>query len=288
MSFSGELKTELCKIKISGCCEYAELYGMFLLSRNFSNEDIFFSSDMKEISDKAARLVKSLYGFNPERIIYKGNYALKGNIINVGKIYADFITVQYVTDVIVCEKCFDSFMRGAFLTGGTITDPNKSFHAEIKTKFETVALSLEALFATKQLKSGLSKRGDYFVVYFKGNEKVSDFLALLGDSKKALEVIDVAMLNDMRNRVNRIKNCETANIGKTVNAAVKQNRAINKLMKTGAFENLSEELKQVALLRNQNPEMSLNELTKLCDLSRSGLNHRLNKIIEIAENLEGK
>ncbi len=288
MSFSAELKTELCKIKISGCCEYAELYGMFLLSRNFSNDDIFFYSDIKEITDKAERLIRSIYGFRPERIMHKGNFALKGDIINVGKIYADFITIQYITDVISCESCFDSFMRGAFLTGGTITDPNKSFHAEIKTKFETVAISLEALFATKQLKAGISKRGDYFVVYFKGNERVSDFLALLGDSKKALEVIDVAMTNYMRNKVNRIKNCETANIGKTVNAAVRQNRAITLLIKRGAFENLSEELKEVALLRKENPEMSLNELTKLCGLSRSGLNHRLNKIIEIADNLKGE
>jgi len=288
MSFSAELKTELCKVKISDCCEYAELYGIFLLSRNFSNDDIFFFSDIKEITDKCASLIYSIYKIKPEKIIHKGNYALKSDIISVGKIYADFITVQYITDVFECEGCFESFIRGAFLSGGSITDPKKGFHAEIKTKFETVALSLEALFATRQLKASISKRSGYFVVYFKGNEKISDLLALMGASKKALEVIDIAMLNEMRNKVNRMKNCETANIGKTVNASVRQTHAIIKIMEAGIFEALPEELKLAADLRIANPDMSLNDLTKLCGMSRSGLNHRLNKLCEIADNIDKK
>lgn len=288
MSFSSELKTELCKAKVSGCCEYAELYGIFLLSRNFSNADIFFFSDRKDITDKTAHLIKSVYNISVEGIMFNGNYALKSDILSVGQIYADFITTEYITDVFSCENCFEAFMRGAFLSAGTITDPQKGFHAEIKTKNENVAISLENMLQSKRLNAHISMRKGYFVVYFKGNESVSDFLALMGASKKALEVIDIALMNDMRNKVNRLQNCENANMDKMVNAAVRQKLAIKKLMDCGRFSTLTDELKTAANLRIENPEMSLNDLSKICGLSRSGLNHRLGKLVEIADSIEDK
>ena len=288
MSFSSELKTELCKAKVSGCCEYAELYGIFLLSRNFSNADIFFFSDRKDITDKTAHLIKSVYGISVDGIMFNGNYALKSDILSVGQIYADFITAEYITDVFSCENCFEAFMRGAFLSAGTITDPQKSFHAEIKTKNENVAISLENMLQSKRLNAHISTRKGYFVVYFKGNESVSDFLALMGASKKALEVIDIALMNDMRNKVNRLQNCENANMDKMVNAAVRQKLAINKLMDCGRFSTLTDELKEAANLRMENPDMSLSDLSKICGLSRSGLNHRLGKLVEIADSIDEK
>ena len=283
MSFSWEVKTEICKVKPTDCCVYAELYGILLFSRSFSNADIFYSSDRQDIADRCASLISSVYKFKPTHTQDKGNHSLKADIINVGKLYADFITVEYITDVFGCETCFSSFLRGAFLSSGTVTDPNKDFHLELKTLNEAVALSTHALLVTQGFNAHISNRGKYHIVYFKGNENVSDFLALIGASKKALEVIDAGMIKEMRNRVNRAKNCETANIGKTVNAMIKQVKAINILNSNGRLNNLSEELQYAAKLRLDNPDMSLSDLSKLCGISRSGLNHRLNRLIELAD-----
>lgn len=288
MSFSADVKTELCKIKVSDCCEYAELYGILLLSRNFSNSDVFYYSDKKEITNKCAALIKSIYGINPEYVDYKGNYGLKSDIISVAKIYTDFIMTEYITDVFGCENCFEAFMRGAFISAGSITDPEKSLHAEIKTPYETVAISILSLFKSKKLNAHLSKRSNYHLVYFKGNENISDLLALMGASHKALDVIDAGMIREMRNKVNRIKNCETANIGKTVEASIKQTMAIKKLKKYGMLDSLPDELKNIAFLRLENPEMSLGDLAKNSGVSRSGVNHRLNKLISLAEKIEVK
>ena len=286
MSFSSDVKIELCKQKASDCCEYAELYGIFLLSRSFSNSDIFYYSDRKEITNKCASLIKSVYGIKVEHCMFNGNYALKSDIISVGKIYADFIMVDFITDVFNCDVCFEAFIRGAFISGGSITDPNKSLHAEIKTQYETVGISLLNLLKSRKINAHLSKRSNYHIVYFKGNENISDLLALMGASRKALEVIDVGLIKEMRNKVNRIKNCETANIGKTVDASIKQTKAIKKLKKHGMLETLPDELRIIANLRLENPEMSLGELAKNCALSRSGINHRLNKLISISEKIE--
>ena len=283
MSFSAEVKTEICKLKPTDCCRYAELYGILLFSRNFKNEDLFFHTDRGDVAERCTSLISSVYGFKPVLIEQKGGYSLKSNIINVGKLFADFITIEYITDTFGCEGCFSAFLRGAFLSAGTVTDPQKGFHLEIKTLNEAVGISVHSLLVTQGFNAHLSKRRDYHIVYFKGNESVSDFLALIGASKKALEVIDAGMIKEMRNKVNRAKNCEMANIGKTVNAMIKQVEAINKLISDGRLNNLSEELQLAAKIRLENPDLSLTDLSKLCGISRSGLNHRLNRLIELSE-----
>ncbi len=283
MSFSSDVKADLCKIKPSGCCAYAELYGMLLLSRNFLNSDVFYCSERNDITERCASLIYGAYKFRPEYLKKSGNYCLKSTIINVGKLYTDVVTTNYITDAFECKNCLSAFLRGAFLSSGTVTDPNKDFHLELKTKDEPIAISIHALLSSDGFNAHISKRGNYHIVYFKGNESVSDFLALIGASKKALDVIDVGMIKEMRNRVNRAKNCETANIGKTVNAMLKQVNAIHTLKNNGRLYNLSEELQFAAKLRIDNPDMSLNDLSKICGISRSGLNHRLNRLIELAK-----
>ena len=283
MSFSADVKTEICRIKPTNCCRYAELYGILLFSHNFNNDDIFFYTDRKDIAERCASLIFSVYRFKPAIFEYKGGYGLKTNIINVGKLFTDFIMIEYITDTFGCEGCFSTFLRGAFLSAGTVTDPMKDFHWELKTPNEAVAISVQSLLSSQGFNAHLSKRRNYHIIYFKGNENVSDILALIGSSKKALEVIDAGMIKEMRNKVNRAKNCETANIGKTVNAMIRQVNAINKLKSEGRLNNLSEELQFAASIRLDNPDMSLTELSKLCGISRSGLNHRLNRLIELSE-----
>lgn len=283
MSFSSDVKNELCKIKPVECCGYAQLYGMLLFCKNFSNNDIFFSSDKKETANRLSAIIKQVYGFNPKVIDKSGKFALTSDIIHVATLYTDIIEKEYITDTFYCDDCLAGFTRGAFLVAGTITDPEKSFHAEIKTAREEVAISLQSVLANVGLNARLSKRKEQYVVYFKGSEKVSDFLTFIGAYKKSLEVIESSIVNELRNKVNRAKNCETGNIGKTVNAAVKQKEAIVALQNCGKYSSLSEELKSAAELRVNNPDMSLNELSLLSGISKSGLNHRLNRLIELAK-----
>ena len=282
MSFSADIKTELLKVKAQSCCAFSELYGLFLFSKVFTNSDIFFSTDREDIAKKAKELIKTVYNITPTLQLNDGRYNLSADIINVGKIYLDVISQEYITDAFVCEGCFSAFVRGAYLSAGTATDPTKDFHIEVKTKQETVAISLNSIFTSLGFNVHVSKRGNYHLVYAKGSENVSDIITLMGAQKKALQVIDCAMEREMRNKVNRIKNCETANIDKTIEAVIKQTTAIKKLKKSGKLSMLSDELKQVAELRLQNPEMSLSELSKLCGISRSGLNHRFKKLIELS------
>lgn len=282
MSFSSDVKTEICKAKVSGCCGYAELYGILLFSTKFSNEDVFYKTDRKDVCEKLSELIKDNYRFTPEMIYDKGNYSLKSDIINAATVYTDIVTKEYITDAFFCDGCLSAFVRGAFLSSGTVTDPKKDFHAEIKTKTETVAISVNSLLESRGLKSHLSKRGEYYLVYFKSSEGVSDFITFLG-SNKSLQIIESGIYRDVRSRVNRIKNCETANIGKTVVAAVRQNNAIAFLEGKGVLQNLSKELIQAATVRKEFPELSLAELSKVCGVSKSGLNHRLAKLVSIAE-----
>lgn len=283
MSFSSDVKNELCRIKPPNCCAYAQLYGMLLFCKHFANDDIFFTADKKEISNRVSAIIKHIYGFNPKLILKSGRYALSSDIINVATMYTDIIEKEYITDVFSCDECLSAFTRGAFLASGTVTDPEKDFHAEIKTNREEVAISLQSVLISGGLNARLSKRKEQYVVYFKGSERVSDFLTFIGAYKNSLEVIESSIVRELRNKVNRAKNCETGNIGKTVNAAVKQKNAISVLQKCGKYSSLSDELKFAAELRINNPDMSLTELSALSGISKSGLNHRLNRLIEIAK-----
>lgn len=286
MSFSSELKSEICKIKPSGCCAFSELYGILLFSKTFKNDTSFFSTDRQDIAKRISDITKSVYNFMPKIDMSLGRYSLSADIINVATLYTDIVSVEYITDVFNCDNCFTAFVRGAFLVSGTVTDPEKDFHIEIKTLREEVAISLQSVLLSKGLNARISKRKQQHLVYFKGSENVSDFITFLGGYKKSLDVIDVAVVKELRNKINRAKNCETANIGKTVNAAIKQREAIDILKKAGRLSGLSDELKIAADIRYNNPDMSLTEMSAKCGISRSGLNHRLNRLISLANEIK--
>lgn len=282
MSFSSDIKAEAGKLKPADCCQYAELYGILLLSRTFCNADIFYSSPIEEVAERCRSLIKGIYGFRPELLKDRGNWALKAGILEVAKVYTDFITTEYITDAFGCQNCLSAFARGAFLSAGTATDPQKDFHLEIKTPSEPVAISMQSIFSSAGMNAHLSHRQKNYLVYFKGSSSVSDFLAFIGASKTALTVIDCSVEREMRGMVNRRRNCETANIGKTVDAVIRQTHAIETLKKSGRLYLLSDELQTAARLRTENPELSLGELSKICNISRSGLNHRFQRLITLA------
>jgi len=182
------------------------------------------------------------------------------------------------------ECCIKSFIRGVFFTGGAVTDPVKSYHLELVTDHfnvsrQTYSLLLEAGFLPKET----SRSGNY-IIYFKQSSAIEDFLTYIGAPIHAMELMSAKIEKDVRNTVNRKVNCDTANVTKTVDAAAVHIEAIEKIKELGMFESLPEKLKQAAILRIENPELSIKELAEISNppVTKSCMNHRMRRLAEIS------
>ena len=181
-----------------------------------------------------------------------------------------------------------AYLRGAFLGGGSISDPEKNYHMEFVTNNEDYANSLRDLINSFGLNSKIVARKNSFVVYLKESEQISDLLSMIGAYQALLSLQSTKIVKEMRNNVNRIVNCETANLSKTVNAAVRQVENIKLIQNKIGISSLPENLQEIALLRVENEDMSLKELGEMLNppISKSGANHRLKKIEQIANDLK--
>ena len=186
------------------------------------------------------------------------------------------------------ECCHASFVRGAFLACATVTSPQKSYQLEFLLPYLHLADDMLNLLQELNVTPKMSKRRNSYVVYMKRSEVIEDLLMTVGAQKCALEIMQTKIEKDMRNKINRKVNFETANIDRSVAAATEQREAIRRLKEDGRFEALSDELKELAQLREDYPEASLKELGNLLSvsLSRSGIYHRLNKIVSLAQSEE--
>ena len=181
-----------------------------------------------------------------------------------------------------------AYLRGAFLGGGSISDPEKNYHMEFVTNNEDYANSLRDLINSEGLNAKIVARKNSFVVYLKESEQISDLLSMIGAYQALLSLQSTKIVKEMRNNVNRIVNCETANLSKTVNAAVRQVENIKLIQSKIGISSLPENLQEIALLRVENEDMSLKELGEMLNppISKSGVNHRLKKIEQIANDLK--
>jgi len=182
------------------------------------------------------------------------------------------------------ECCRKSFVRGAFLTGGAVTDPAKSYHLEIVTDHYNVSRQTYSLLREMEFSPKETARGGNYIIYFKQSTAIEDFLTLIGGHNHAIELMSEKIEKDMRNTVNRKVNCDTANVTKTVDAAAAQLEAIGRIKAAGAFEALPDRLKQTAQLRMDNPELSIKELADISipPVTKSCMNHRIRKLVEIS------
>ena len=181
------------------------------------------------------------------------------------------------------------FLRGVFLSCGTITDPQNGYHLEFVVPFMELSKSLYALIVSLEdlsVKAKLTKRKNNFIIYIKDSSDIIDFLAYIGASASAMEMMQIKMMKEFRNYVNRTNNFETANISKTASAAAIQIEAINALKKRGIFRKLDDDLKELAQLRIDNPDMSLRELGENLSvpITRSGVNYKIKKLLNIYYN----
>lgn len=292
MSFSSELKEKLSKMSNLANKEIVkyELIG-YLISNNtvYKEGKIRYKTENEYNINRFSKLLSNINIMNYKIEIKRNNY-----IITVPKIES-IEEIKYLNEDIEYneeeqpkEEVLKAVIRGAFLGGGSINNPESKYHLEIILSTTSNAEKIIEILKKFTITSKKLNRKSGYSVYIKDGEQISKLLALIGANNSVLKFEEIRVLRDIKNNINRKVNCETANINKTVSAAVKQIEAIKKLQKTGQFDNLSESLKEIAKIRLENPDASLIELGQMLEnpIGKSGVNHRLNKILEIVNSCQ--
>ena len=299
MSFSSNVKSELCREPMSRRSGVlAEAYGVLLYCNTFSASLIRIITESQEFAARLPKLFKKAFGvnfdFEPEPESAGKLQLCITDADKIHKIFSMFgasaksdITLHVNYGVLEDEEDRIAFLRGAFLAGGSVTDPAKRYHLELTTSHykvcrETYALIMDVGFSPKAL-----TRGGSSILYFKQSDYIEDFLTAIGAPVCAMGVMEAKVEKDLRNGVNRRVNCETANLTKVVDASMEQIAAIRRLEESGKLDELPVKLRQTAGLRLENPEATLTELAEMLDppVSKSALNHRMRKLIELASEL---
>ena len=294
MSFSQEVKNELLEIEYEkSCCEKALLYGLCIFSKSFSVLGISIQTENERIARLFRKLIKKYCNVNcfikssPKGRSFSVNIDEKSQCDKILGVFGhnEVGSLKINHSNFDCTDCVNAFLAGAFLACGTVSDPKKDYHLEFTVPFSNLSKSLVTFLEEMELTPKLSNRKGYNIVYFKGSQAIEDCLYLMGASSAMFEMMNIEIVKDFRNKANRTANCEAANIERTVKASFAHIEAIEKIEKIKGLDYLKKDLKEMAVLRKENPELSLSELSKLSGLSRSGVNHRLKKILEIAQNL---
>ena len=278
MSFSSELKEEISKTENLANKEAVkyELIG-YLITSNISEEknNIKFSTENEYNINRFARLLSNM-GINKYDISMQGNLF----VITLKKSYIEGLPEEKDLSL----EQIKWLIKGTYLGSGSINNPEKKYHLEIGFKEKKNAEEIKEYLKKYDIKSNVLEKNNQYSIYLKDSEEISKFLALIGANKSVLKFEEIRVQREMNNKINRIVNCETANLNKTINASIEQIEAIKKLKKNKEFEQLDEPLKEIAELRLKNPNANLVELGKMLKqpVGKSGVNYRLKKIMEIA------
>ncbi len=295
MSFSGQIKKEIAEQVIERpCCATAAAYGVVCFSKAFDTkvltlhtERVFVAQWAKTVLQQAG-ICGKIYVRGEDHASYEFKvndpFEIEKTLVQFGY-SGDETSLRIHRDVFICERCFHHYIAAAFMVAGMAVNPKKGYCLEFLTQRYCLSQDLEALFIECGFVPGRATRKGVNVLYFKASEMVEDLLTTMGAPKSALEIMQLKVYKDVRNRVNRITNCETANIDKTVQANREILHAIACLEKSGTMQALAPPLQQAAQLRKQYPDVSLAELVGLSKepISKSGLSHRFYKIKEKAK-----
>ncbi len=310
MSFSLDVKNEILNTKLSKkCCMRAQMLAFFAFSGKISTskdkKTLKINTENADCIKRIQYVLKGLYGIIPEikehqksKNIY---YTIEiQNDDEILKILCDlklvensideFLSIRINEEIVSKQCCIKAFVQAAFLMCGSIIDPQKRYHLEFVTSHYRLSEDFLNILCSMGLDGKSIIRKSNYVLYFKKSDDIADILGIVGAVKSLMEFHNIRIIKDMQNNVNRIVNCETANVRKMLDASKRQIDCINFLKKIGEFDNLTYALKEIAELRVENEDISLNELGALLTpkLSRSGVNHRLCKICDIAEDLMEK
>lgn len=297
-SFSATAKAEICRaFPQKRCCALAECFGILLFCNSFSADGIRIITESREFAQILPKLFKKAFAVNfdliPEeetagKLIFQITDAEKIACVmaSYGFNPADTLALNVNLAVVEDECCKASFLRGAFLSGGSVTDPAKGYHIEITTTHSAVARQAYALM--EEILGFYPKsatRGGAQVLYLKQSEQISDLLTYIGAPLAAMGIMEARLEKELNNKVNRRCNCDDANTSKVVEAAQEQLAAIRILRERGQFENLPKKLQQALIAREENPESSLTELAAMMEppITKPAMNHRLKKLVELSK-----
>lgn len=302
MSFASEIKNSLCRIgDCSPCCRTAELAAAICFAGSVLGSEIRIKTENESVAERIAALISEILGDEP--VSYET--AKKQGGIHTVTVAGEY-SVQSLADALLLDSggdmlvlcpnrgilrstcCKNAFLRGAFLGGGSMSDPTKNYHAEFVTKTPPLADLLYELLIEENISAKMTVRKNSFVVYVKDSEAIANLIGLMGAGASMMDFYNIKIERELRNNVNRQVNCDSANVDKITAAAEKHLAAIRKIRSTIGFEKLPPTLGEIADLREQNPEMSLKELGTLLapPIGKSGVNHRLERICEIAEDIK--
>jgi DNA-binding protein WhiA len=298
VSFAAAAKAEICRnIPNKNCCALAECFGILLFCNSFTNENIKIVTESREFAYILPRLFDKAFGiefdsfpsleapgkltfqiYDPEKI----DMIMESFGFSADNTFALHVNMPIVEN----DCCKNAFLRGAYLTGGSVTDPAKSYHLELTTTHNAVARETYLLigemlgFYPKN-----TNRGGSQILYLKQSEQISDFLTYLGAPVSSMGIMEARLEKELNNKVNRRCNCDEANTSKVVEAAQEQLAAIRTLRSRGLIEKLPTKLQQAALARENNPESSLTELASMMEppITKPAMNHRLKKLVELSK-----
>ncbi|HIY12216.1 MAG TPA: DNA-binding protein WhiA [Candidatus Agathobaculum merdipullorum] len=293
MSFSTEVKNELCRVSMQrACCTRAEAYGALLHATVFSHREIRLSTENAVVARRLQALLQRAFFVvcEPQQQGRKYQIVLEqpaqiGRIFDVlGYDRKSHITYHLNRNELEEECCLASFLRGAFLMAGTVAGPDKKSHLELKSGHQSLAGEETSLLLDFGLSPKLAHRGGTCLLYFKDGASVEDFLTRIGAPHAAMALMEAKVEKNLRNTINRQVNCETANLVKTADAAARQIAAIRAVLDTRGEEAFPENLRETVHLRLAYPTDTLAELAQRFDppISKPGLSHRLKKITEFA------
>ena len=303
LSFSNDVKNELSRLETNEvCCDKAEILGVLRMSGAIvirgMNIGIHFSTENAALARRVLQILKNNYQVQTEVVITRSRRLKKNNRYQVRVLPAPQVSIamnelqllsmesDLKNPLLNKQCCKRAFLRGAFLGGGSISRPSSDYHLEMVTGNEDFAHSIIKVMHTFSMKAKLTDRKNDYIVYLKDGESITNFLRVIGAHNSMMELENVRVLKEMRNNVNRRVNCETANLGKVVKAAVRQVNCIKFIDEHMGLSELPQALQDTARLRLEYPDASLNELVEYSGgIGKSGINHRLKKLQEMAVGL---
>ena len=297
-SFSANAKAEVCRsLPQKHCCALAQCFGILLFANSFSGESIRVITESKDFAQLLPKLFKKAFNVSfdllPDanasgKMIFQISDPEKIRLVMdaCGFDPKDTLSLHINLPLVEEDCCEVAFLRGAFLAGGSVTDPAKGYHMELSTTHQSVAREGYALmqemlpFAPK-----MGSRGGTSILYLKQSDMISDCLTFLGAPVSAMGIMETRLEKELNNKVNRRCNCDEANTSKVVEAAQEQLSAIRILRGRTVIEQLPPKLRQAALAREANPEASLTELAAMMEppITKPAMNHRLKKLVELAK-----
>ncbi|MBA9026802.1 MULTISPECIES: DNA-binding protein WhiA [Bacillaceae] len=309
MSFASETKKELTTLEEKDCCDKAELCALIRMngSLSFSNKKLVvdIQTENAAIARRIYTLLKKSYDVQMELLVRKKMKLKKNNVYivrlssggqevlsNLKIVGEGFEFYHNIAPELIAKKCCKrAYLRGAFLAGGSVNNPEtSSYHLEIYSIYKEHNDALCELMNVFDLKAKTLERKKGYITYLKEAEKIAEFLNIIGAHSALLRFEDVRIVRDMRNSVNRLVNCETANLNKTIGASLRQVENIRYINETVGLSILPDKLREIAELRVAYQDVTLKELGEMVsggNISKSGINHRLRKIDEIADKLRG-